>query len=85
MSRNLRQTLVAALGALNLTGLLPMAPGMTIASTGIADPVDVVQCHLLRNGGACVNCCKEHGFPASACAHFCNTPLPPPPPDEPQP
>lgn len=84
MTRNLRLTLVA-LGALSLTGLLPMAPGMIVASTSMAEPVDVVECYFLRNGGACVNCCKDLGFPASACAHFCNTPPPPPPPDEPQP
>jgi len=38
-------------------------------------------CLSSENRGACVNCCKETGASANACAHFCQSNVPPPPSD----
>lgn len=36
-------------------------------------------CLSERNRGKCVNCCKDLGSPANACAHFCQSIEPPSP------
>jgi hypothetical protein len=38
---------------------------------------DISVCLSERNRGQCVNCCKDLGSPANACAHFCQDLEPP--------
>jgi len=45
-------------------------------STGTGD---LGVCLSERNRGKCVNCCKDLGSPANACAHFCQAIEPPSP------
>ena len=40
---------------------------------------DLSVCLSERNHGHCVNCCKDLGSPANACAHFCRDVEPPSP------
>jgi hypothetical protein len=41
--------------------------------------LDLGVCLSERNRGHCVNCCKDLGSPANACAHFCKSIDPPSP------
>ena len=48
-------------------------------SLAMADDIPLA-CLAEPNHGACVNCCKEAGFPAFVCSRFCRPPVPPPQP-----
>jgi hypothetical protein len=72
--------LVASLAA--LAGASVLTDGPAAKPTYPPGPWPT-QCHFLKNHGACVNCCKEAGFP-DECGQFCSYPTPPipPPPDQ---
>ena len=73
----------------------PAAPVSAVRSAAVASHLgDVLEARLFDtdalptaclssvNRGTCVNCCKDSGAAASACAHFCQANVPPTPSDE---
>jgi hypothetical protein len=92
--------LAADLGVAMTPTSNPGAPVSTVRSAAVAGHLGAIfegrppfvtdalptACLTSVNRGACVNCCKETGAPANACAHFCQSNVPPGPSDvEPNP
>jgi len=68
----------AAASILNATILF--IPGTEKKNKPVPPPTeDLSVCLSERNHGHCVNCCKDLGSPANACAHFCRDVEPPSP------
>lgn len=92
--------LAAELGVAMAPTSNPGAPVSTVRSAAVAGHLGAIfegrpmfstdslpsACLSSTNRGECVNCCKDSGAAANACAHFCLNNVPPGPSDvEPQP
>ena len=92
--------LAAELGVAMIPTSNPGAPVSAVRSAAVAGHLGAIfegrpvfstdslpnACLSSANRGECVNCCKDSGAAANACAHFCQNNVPPGPSDvEPQP